>query len=206
MDYSRIVQVLPPTIEIITYEEAIDHLRMGSFDESVDLSSQDYINRLITLVRKNLEKYLGRAFITQSFKYYLDKFPPENYIPIPYPPFQLTPVPTLKYTDYNGTQTTWASTNYILDAISQPGRIVLTYGNFWPTNSLYPSNPIEISYTAGYGAISSLVPESIRQAALVYLTDLWENRQNLVTPPKPEDIKLVENLVGNLIVWEFDTK
>jgi uncharacterized phiE125 gp8 family phage protein len=192
----KVIKTLP-TCEPITYLEVCDHLQINTIDESFDTSSIDYINRQIKATRKWFEEtVLGRALNTQTWYYYLDNFPCENFISIPYPPLQASPAPTLKYTDTDGTQSTWASTNYTVDNKNEPGRIVLTYLNSWPTVTLSPDNPIVIEFVCGYGNTPEDVPEGIKYAMLVSIADLYEHRGD-ITFKSFNNIKAVERLVGD---------
>jgi uncharacterized phiE125 gp8 family phage protein len=67
--------------------------------------------------------------------------------------------------------------DYIVDTNSEPGRIVLPYDGSWPSDTLYPVNPINIEYVAGYGT-STNVPKTIKQAMKLIVGDLYENREN----------------------------
>jgi len=64
----------------------------------------------------------------------------------------LASVAQVYYTDTDYTQNTFSTDYYNVDTSSEPGRIVLEYGDNWPTASLSPENPIEIEFTCGYGA------------------------------------------------------
>jgi uncharacterized phiE125 gp8 family phage protein len=139
-------------------------------------STEDtYLASLITAARKHCEYFLGRSLITQTWDLYLDSFPNEEYIEIPYPPLQS--VTTLKYKDTAGALQTWAATNYIVDIITEPGRISLAYGISWP--STYAEiQAVQIRFVAGYGLAVS-VQKHIKQAILMKLTDLYEHRGDM---------------------------
>ena len=127
----------------------------------------------LVAIREDVEAFLGRSLLTQTWRLTLDAFPCAEVIALPRPP--LLTVTSLAYVDGNGATQTYASSNYTVDTDAYVGRIVIGYNLIWPTTRDQP-NAITITYTAGYGATSASVPQSIRAAILLGLSDLWENR------------------------------
>ncbi len=157
-----------PTVEPVSLEEAKVHLRLGAEPTDEDT----YIYGLITAARKHCENFLGRALCTQTLETYLDEFPSSDYIELPFPP--LASVITLKYKDTADVLQTWDAANYIVDTVSEPGRVVLAYGISWPS-TLAETQAVQIQYTAGYGNAAT-VPLNIKQAIMLKVADLYENR------------------------------
>ena len=144
--------------------------------EYVPPSAEDeYTESLITVARDIVEGHTGRRLINQTWNYYIDEFPCKDHIKIPYAP--LVSVSSIKYTDCDGTVNTMSTDAYIVDINSEPGRVVLPYNGSWPSETLYPVNPINIEYIAGYGT-STNVPKTIKQAMKLIVGDLYENREN----------------------------
>ena len=73
-----------------------------------------------------------------------------------------------------------ASTYYLVDTSSEPGRLVLRYGMAWPGTTLSPMNPIRVEFVCGYGLEPSDVPETIRQAIRYLVADTYENRETMI--------------------------
>jgi hypothetical protein len=71
--------------------------------------------------------------------------------------------------------------DYIVDDKSEPGRIVLAYGQSWPSTTLRPANGVCVTFQAGYGDSASDVPKDIWIAILLILGHLYEHREE-VTP------------------------
>lgn len=157
-----------PTEEPIAVDELTKrHLRL---DDTVD---DDLVAMYITAARKYCESFSGRVFITQTWDLYLDSFPDTDYIELPFPPLQS--VTSVQYKpSTSSTLTTWASTNYIVDIVSQPGLIRLAYGISWPSTYDEPQ-AVQIRFICGYG-LSSSVPAQFKQAIMLKLTDLFEHR------------------------------
>lgn len=180
-----LILVTPPALEPVTLAEAKDHLRVD------DSNSDALISELITAARLAAEKTTRRVLITQTWRLALDRFPGRPLpwwdgvregadiqetsaeIEIPLPPLQS--VTSLVTLDKNDAQTTFAASNYIVDTNREPGRIVLRSGKTWPA-ALRVADAIRITYVAGYGSDPGDVPAGIRQAILMLIGHLFENR------------------------------
>ncbi len=130
--------------------------------------------RLITAVRKQAEAETWRRFITQTWDFYLDDWPDEDFIEIPGPPLQSA---KLYYTEEGAAEVEF--TDITVDTVSEPGRLVLNTDCSWPNVTLKDVNPIRIQFVAGYG-VAAAVPEGIKTALLMMLSDLYENRGSVV--------------------------
>lgn len=161
----------------------------------VDFSDDDtLIAELIKASQNVIETYINRAITTQTLSLFLDRLPfyndlklqegiftaPDleynsNYIVLPKPP--VTSVTHVKYYANDNTASTFASSNYYVDTISEQARVVLKKGVSWPTVAeTRNANAYEIKYVAGYGGASD-VPEPIVQAIKLLTTHLYENRE-----------------------------
>ena len=160
-----------PAEEPVTVEEAKLQCRVDGTEEDV------LFERLISAARGYAETFTRRALITQTWEAYLDGWPTVDYIDLPYPPLQS--VTSLVYKDTAGASTTWGAANYIVDIGRTPGRIMLA-GISWPSTTLYPTSGITIRYVCGYGATGKSVPATTRQAILLLVGHLYENRESTV--------------------------
>lgn len=139
----KTVLVTAPTGMVVSLSEAKAHLR-------VDHASDDgYIQSLLAATVGWVENFTLRRLLTQTWKVFLDEWPDRNYIELPFG--QLQSVTSIKYKDTDGTEYTMDSGDYTVDADSDPGRVVLDYGESWPSATLHPSNPIYIEFVCGYG-------------------------------------------------------
>jgi len=194
---SGIVTVTEPSIEPVSVVEAREHLRL---DDDVD---ESLVFSLILAARQWAENYTGRSLINRTMQMYLDGFTEvdtslwegtrtgihitnyQNYIELVSAP--VSAVSSIKFYNDADTQGTWATSNYYVDTVREPARILLRDGGTYPTN-LRAANGLEINYTAGYGANRTDVPEAIRVAILQYMTFMYEHRgdveQNNIVPPK----------------------
>lgn len=142
---------------------------------SSDTTEDTILTALITAARERAEAITRRALITQTWDAWLDKFPSANFFKLPFG--KLQSVTSLAYKDDDGTETTMTvTTDYLVDSDSDPGRIVLPYGESWPSFTAYPYNPIKCRFVCGYGATSASVPAAIRTAIKMLVEDMYENR------------------------------
>lgn len=171
LDPRRIKITTAPATEPVTATEAKLHCR-------VDHSTEDAIfTRLIEMARIQCEAISGRAFITRTYTALLDYWPRWTF-ELPYPP--LATITSIKYYDDAGSAAvTFDSANYYVDTNSEPGRVALLNDADWPSTTLRDINGVEIIYTAGYG-VAADVPDQYKQAMLLLIGHLYENRESVV--------------------------
>ncbi len=141
-------------------------------------NDEDTLSSLITSARQHWENVLNRAFITQTWYYYPDEFPDDDFIELPFAPLQS--VNGITYTlsgDATTYLNTFSSSDYSVDTDSEPGRIVLNYGKSWPSGSLATKNPIRIEFVAGYGAAASNVPAIIKTWIKALTAKFYDTRE-----------------------------
>jgi len=161
--------VTSPELEPISLSDAKDHLR-------VDITTDDaLIEGYIAAAREYAENVTRRALITQTLEYVLDGWPSGVEIQLPRPPLQS--VTSVKYVDDDDVEHTFAPSNYHAVTAGQPGRIVLGEDSSWPTDDLRPGGAITIRFVAGYGNDPEDVPRLIRQAMMMMIGLLYENRE-----------------------------
>ncbi len=168
--------VAAPTTEPITPTEAIEFLRVD--DETVDTP---LITRLTVAARERAEQFTGRAFITQTWDLHLDDWWTGT-LELPKAPLQS--ITSISYVDTNGATQPLSSADYVVDTPSgefaEKGRVGLADGASFPM--LDPViNSVTVKFVAGYGATRNQVPEGIRTGTLMYVADMYENRQSIVT-------------------------
>lgn len=161
-----------PTGTVIDLDEAKLHLR-------VDHTNDDTLIRgLIWMALDQVETITRRRLLTQTWTAYFDGWPAGDYFQLPYGSLQS--VASVKYRDSDGDENTMASDEYIEDTDSEPGRVVLDYGETWPSETLYPSNPVYIEFVCGYGDSASDIPMPIRAAMLLMIEDYYNHRGSVV--------------------------
>jgi len=159
-------------------------------------ADDDNLTDLITEARELVENITRRQLLTATWYAYLDEFPDVNFIKLPFG--NLASVTSVKYKDSDGTETTMAvTTDYLVETNGEGiGRIVLPDGASWPTDELYPSNPITIEFVCGWAATAS-VPKNIKRAVKLAAEDSYYHgdRNEILRPA-------IMNLLTNYRLWE----
>lgn len=136
-------------------------------------AEDDDLTDLITEGRQTVENITRRALLTQTWYYYLDEFPEEDFIKLPFGNLQSAGL-VITYKDSDGTVTTMTlATDYLIETNGERiGRIVLPYGESWPSDTLYPSQAITIEFAAGW-TTAALVPKNIKRAVRFAAEDAY---------------------------------
>lgn len=222
-----------------------------------DTRHDDFMKTLIRTATGDVEQFLHRRLITQTWNYYLNRWPWHDSFELPFGSLQS--VTSTIYKDEDGDETTFSSDDYIVDTESEPGRIVLGFNKSWPTDTLFPSNPIKVEFTCGYfigdtwvtltayaendqvmpvtenglvyyastsgttaateptwpliiggtvtdgtvvwTCIGISVPDSIRHAIKISISDMFENREENVYLPNHFALKTWESLLLKYKLW-----
>ena len=156
-----------PVDEPISRSEAKTHLR-------VDISGDDtLIDNLILAARQFTETYLQRCLITQTWYQYWDwGFP--AVLTLEKNPVQS--VTAITYVDGNAATQTVDSSLYTVDTNQKACLIYPAYQTIWPVPRVY-HNAVKVEFIAGYGDAATDVPEPIRNAMLLLIGHLYENRE-----------------------------
>lgn len=135
------------------------------------------LENFITVARRFCERYQKRAYITQTWDWWLDDWPDSPFL-VPISPLQS--VSHIKYYDTDDSENTFSTDYYMVDTYSDPGRISLKYGESYPSTTLRPINGVVIRFVAGYGDDRTYVPEEIKQAIKLLAGHLYEHREQTV--------------------------
>lgn len=167
-NFDKIVRLTDPVAEPVTLAEAKRQLRYDGSDEDT------LITALISVARDYIEQFTGRYWAKATFSIYFDSFPAlDNPFDILIP--EIESVDTISYLDSNqATQTITAGTT--LDS----ERRQLRYNTVWPTDAI----SVKLTITAGTDNAASpadVIPGAIKQAILLVITDLFNNRASLTT-------------------------
>lgn len=163
----------------------------------------DLLNSIITAAREHVEDITRRALLTQTWYGYIDNWPPTDYIRLPFGNLQTADL-SVKWKDDDGTETTLTlTTDYLIETNGEKcGRIVLPYGETWPSGTLYPSNPITITFKCGW-TTAALVPYKIKAAVKLIAADLYSNRESQVLGGQNyQENKTVQRLLASARLWD----
>lgn len=177
--------VAAASTEPVTLDEAKLHLGIDGTD------SDALITALIQAAREYAETFTRRKFMTTTLTQKLDEFADE--MRLRRPPLVSA---TIAYIDADGDSQTLSSATYTVDTSVEPGRILLAYGQSWPSVR-DQANAITVTYVAGYGDAGD-VPEGIK-AAIKLLVGHWFANREAVADGRLTAVPLaVESLL-----WQF---
>ena len=156
------------------------------------------IDALILAARQRVESHTGRALITQTLDWSLDRFP--TWFRVPKPPLQS--VTSITYYDSDDAQQTLASSVYQVDIESQPARIVEAVDQFWPTISTR-INAVTVRFVAGYGDGVHDIPFPIKAAMLLLVGEMWLRREDSAAMQTSKIPFGVDALLAPYVDWRF---
>lgn len=163
-----------PAIEPVSVDDA-----KRNCDEDDNARDADFA-MWITEARKRVEDEARRALITRTYVLKLDRFPPDDYIELPYPP--AIAISSIQYIDTAGSTQTWSSGDYSLDVSRTPSVVLLGYSASYPSTR-DDRNAVTVTYTAGYGTAETDVPEAARAAIHLLVKQRYDNPATSETPP-----------------------
>jgi len=155
-----------PEKEPITLEFTKSQLNV--YHDSDDTLLQSYIG----VARNLVEKRLSRALITQTWDWSFRSFSDEMFIPLA----PLQSITSVSYIDENGATQVLSSAVYDVDVGVEPGIVRLAYSQSWPSVRDV-ANAVTIEFVSGYGLNPNNVPFVIRQALVLYVGHLYQNRE-----------------------------
>lgn len=194
-----LIVVTAPSSEPVSLLEACSHLRINPGDDDVQVAL------LIQSAREAVEVLTRRALMPTVFDATFDGFP---YDPVTLasrgfalPRNPVTAVASVKYyAATTGTDTTMTSTDYYTSLAQPVARVWPAYGVAWPAIQVRPDG-VRIRFTAGY-ASASAVPAAIKQAILILVADMWENREAQIVGTIATDNATVERLLWSYRIPE----
>jgi uncharacterized phiE125 gp8 family phage protein len=188
--YIRVVA----TVAGNTCEFSVDIIKEQPYSAEDDL-----LTALITVARDYCEQYQNRQYVTAIWVLWLDDWPSNNFIRIPLPSLQ--DIVSVKYYGTDNTEYTMDESDYFIDYKSEPGRVVLAYGETWPLETLRPANGVYVEFEAGYGDTAADVPKRVKQAMLLLIGHLYERREQSVEKALSEIPFGVKALLGLDRIW-----
>ena len=154
---------------ILTTAEAKTHLK-------VDTSADDtYIDNLVSAATESAQIFTNRYFINTAITQHGDIWSDIATL------FKskVSSITHIKYYDSDNSLQTLASSVYLEDLTHQPATIGLKPNQSFPSLAGRIS-AVQCKYVVGYGSAASDVPEGIREAVLLIVGNLYENRQEVV--------------------------
>lgn len=170
--------VTGPATEPLTYAEVKAFLRLN------DDSEQTFVTTLITIARQIVEGQTWRPLISQSWALQFDKSELNLFISnINKAP--IISIDTVSYYDTDNVLQTLSPTLYETDIYGNPARFRLK-----SIPSVYDRmGALIVNFVCGY-TNAAAVPQAIKQAMLLIIGHLYENRQDVVTGTQVNEIPM----------------
>jgi uncharacterized phiE125 gp8 family phage protein len=165
------------TDEPISLTEAKLHLRVSGSDEDTK------IRRDIRAARMQIEDYLHRGLVTQTWTYAQDVFTVCIPLPMAGP---LASVTSVQYYDASGVLQTLSTDTYDVDTLSEPGCVRLKPDQVWPQTQVGKALAVQVVYVVGQAAAA--VRDDIVDALLLRVADRYEHRENTQMGVKGEEL------------------
>lgn len=144
-----------------------------------DLRVDDALVRaLILSATQNIEAQYGIALLEQTVVQTHNAFPASSDTPMLLRIAPLLSVTSIAYIDAAGATQTWSASQYTSGRFNNTAFIVPKIGYTWPSGLAKMPNAVTITYDAGYGTKSDNIPEPIKQAILLNVGWLYENRED----------------------------
>lgn len=151
---------------------------LSSTNKVREIYEGTHLSMLIKAAREHVEEFCG-PLITQTWYQYENDFPSGDYLHIGKP--RLQSITSITYLDEDAVSATVSSAYYTVDtANAWKPRVVLKPDSEWPEATLFNSNPVTIEFVAGYGATASTVPDALRMAILMLVSNWYEHREPIV--------------------------
>ncbi len=160
-----------PTDPILTLDEVKLHLRVTNSIEDA------YLTSLNKACESMIGRYLNRTLLTTEYNVFTDRWCQEFILPYP----TLQEVASVKYWDVNGDEKTLDEDGfYWVVKSSDPGKVVRKYDACYPELQYGRPDAITINFTAGYGDAATDVPEQIKHAIKLMITNYYEHKGDIV--------------------------
>jgi uncharacterized phiE125 gp8 family phage protein len=172
-----LVLITPPDSDPISLTEAKEHLRVDFDDEDSSIAA------MIKAATLAIQNRCDRTLMPTTWDLVLDAWPtcPE-YIRLPRPP--LISVESVNYVDPDGMEVELDQSEYEVDTSSLHGWVVPVSTSGWPSIK-ETINAVRVRFVAGYALTDDSppevgVPEPIRMAIKLMLSDFYEQRGSVV--------------------------
>lgn len=199
----RTILVTSATGEPVGLNEMRSHMRLSTGSTSTITADDNRIRGFVRTARRKVEAISGRLMFKQTWDMYLDSWPAESEIELPYKPLiHISTASGVAYKKssgggWNNVPATDSGSGWGIDNVSDLPRLVLKNDMSWPSETLYSINPLRIRAIYGYGtsgaAYSTNVPEDGKSAIKLLAAHYYENREASIVAASmsliPEGIK-----------------
>ena len=191
-------QLTYPAALPVTLISVKAHLAIENDETAFDDLLADYIRAAADYLRTETHIEL----IETSYTAYWDNWPSCDTIKIPLWP--VSSVTHVKYLNTSGVETTLSGLQ--TDLISCPSRIRLAASSTdWPDLQDDTLNRVRVTFVAGYGADSMLVPDMVKHAIKMLVAHWFRNRETVLVGSASKEIEhALESMLQLLRRNEFE--
>jgi uncharacterized phiE125 gp8 family phage protein len=157
------------TSNILTLSEVKAHIKVDTSDDDT------LITNLLIACTNSAQEYTNRFFIATTIKMIADTWQETETLL----KSKVTSIVSIQYYDVDDSLQTLSTSVYGSDLVSQPARIFLKPNQSFPQLS-ERKGAIEVKYVVGQAG-SDEVDDAIKQAVLLQIGNLYQNRQSVVT-------------------------
>lgn len=167
--------------EPISLETARLHLRLDTEGSPPAHPDDSLVEVLISVAREAAEQYTACAIVQQDYTLALDAFPEKEIVLGTWP---VNSIAAVTYKDSDNQVQTLSSSEYFLDNFSKPAKLHLQPGKAWPATATV-ANCVAVQFNAGHTDEDSPnpypLPKAVKQALLLLIGHLYENREAIAT-------------------------
>lgn len=181
-------------MSVINLNDLKEHLRVTISDDDALLTEK------LDAAESHLEKFTGRAFLTQTRTIHFDGFC--RSLELPVSPVQS--ITSVKYLDQNLVEQTLSADSYLATPLNSddPTYLYPADGTSWPSTARVRS-AVTVTLQAGYGTADD-VPAPLCEAIKQLAAHWYENREAVLIGTQAFALPLsLFDLVGPYRAWVF---
>lgn len=152
---------------VVTRQEAKDHLRVDSSDDDT------YIDSLIVSAQRHVEAYTNRCLSDTTYHYKLSAFPKCGIV-LPFSPIKS--ITSIKYYDTDNSEQTLSTGNYFYNIYEEP--FTIRWVDDITETYDYRVDAVNVEFVAGYTS-PDIPPPGLEHAIKLLLTDMYEMRADV---------------------------
>lgn len=191
-----------PAKRILAPNKMLSFLDVRNFFPALDSEAEE-CEFAISAAIDHVERYTGRALLTQTWELNLhDAFPAGA---IDLQPVPVQSVTSVEYVDADGdTQLLVAGTDYETQVGVDSAFVRPISTLSWPTTK-QQLNAVVVTYVCGYGDTKESVPIDLVQLVKMVALDYYENRQTrMMSTHRGVELPRLTSLEGALLAYRVD--
>jgi uncharacterized phiE125 gp8 family phage protein len=174
------------------------------------VTEDDLFQVWIPTARRFFEQATGMTLHEKTYEAVYESFPVSRVLTLPMAT-PLIEVQSVKYVDYQGTETTIDEEDYVVDTYSSVGRVMPGYDLSWPSFTPYPVYPVRVTYRAGIATTSpeAVVKPDIQHCVAMLTGHFHKHREAVLTNDRgivyqSQAVEIAaRSIITQHIVWSF---